>query len=176
MARLRLEETQGIAAHENEAFKALALEVGGVTIVSATIEHILLITAVELRRSRTVPSQRDRLIEQLRADVRLVTADDPAEGIAVDGWLTKAANLLNRRDRMVHALWQDAPDDPAGAFGTHVDSRERVTLVRARRLVDDLRTHVRAAEVVLSGPYGRVKAARLAGLPLPYGLPLGPGG
>jgi hypothetical protein len=177
MARVRLEDTQGVAAHESEAFKALAMEVGGVTIVAATIEHIMWITAAELRRSRDdVPPQRDRRIEQLRADLRVVTAGDPAEGVAVDGWLTKAANLLNRRDRMVHVLWQEAPDDPEGALGTHVNSNERVNLARARKLVDDLRAHVRAAEVVLAGPYGRALADRLAGLPPAYRLPPRPGG
>jgi len=52
-----------------------------------------------------------------------------------------------------------------------VKTDQRVTLARARKLVDELRVHVHASVTVVGEPYGRIRASRAAGLPITYRVP-----
>jgi hypothetical protein len=72
---------------------------------------------------------------------------------AASDWMKEALNLLDRRDRVVHALWELDPSIPEGIRGQHLRSNQTtVDHAGMVRLASDIREHM--AEPV-AGPVFR---------------------
>ena len=121
--------------------------VGLVTIGSSFLDHVLRMSlGIALQTDADPAWNRKTLSKGLRtrwselAATGSLTVDELAAGTE---WLDITVNLLDRRDHLVHALWEVDPSLPEGLRGTHVPTGRPVPDSKGlRRFLTEVRKHL----------------------------------